>query len=161
MCKHDGKFQQGQSGNPKGRPRGSRNKPKEISAEQEATNLIARGMQHLAAGDTDAARTAIKKGLALFGPYSSDGLEKEANGIIEVAQIEMAKSQCLDLVRGLYDDADANYLKHVGLPKDASWGRFQSHYAVGEDDVDADRATNDLVTYPHVAKRIAELQAAA
>lgn len=161
MTKHDNKFKPGQSGNPDGRPKGARNKPKETSAAQDAETLIARGLEHLAGGGTDAARTAIMKALALSGPYSSEGLEKEANGIIEIAQAEIAKSRRLDIVKGLYDDADAEYLQHIGLPKDAAWGRFQSHYAVGEDDVDADRATNDLVTYPPVAKRVAELQAAA
>lgn len=161
MGKHDSKFKPGQSGNPKGRPKGIKNKPKEMSAAQEADVMMARGFEHLASGDIKAARTAIAKALTLTGPWGASKLEEDVNGIIEVAQTELAKMENIDIVRGLYDEADAAYLKHVGLPKGASWDQFRSHYATAEDDVDADRATNDLVTYPPVAKRIAELQAAA
>ncbi len=83
--------------------------------------------------------------------------------MIEIVQTDMAKERRIGAVRTLYDDeaedGDGAFFKHVGLPKDATWEQFRSHYAVGEDDVDADRAFGDFETYPPIAARIAELKA--
>ena len=67
-----------------------------------------------------------------------------------------------NLLLSLYEDeaihSDGSFFEHVGLSRDASWGHFRRHYDK-EGLPDADRAANDLATYPPVARRIAELQA--
>ena len=155
-----GRFQPGQSGNPKGRPKGTKSKPKEISFEQEAENLLEQGMKHVVNGHNNAAHLAFRKSFTLMGLRLPEDIDNASDGLIDVAKDELMKMQRLDIVRGLYDDADTAYLRHVGLPKSATWDRFCGLYAIDDGDVDADRAINDLVTFPRVAKAIAELKAA-
>ncbi len=67
-----------------------------------------------------------------------------------------------NLLLSLYEDevanADFGFFEHVGLARDASWGQFRRHY--DKDGVpDSDRVSNDLFTYPPIARRVAELRA--
>ncbi len=158
-------FAKGRSGNPAGRPKGSKNRSRENTLEQETEVLLARAIEHVAMGRIEDARSAFTKLLAVAGPgRSPEETCREVDKLVEVVRTEVEKDQRLGAVRTLYDDeagkGDGNFFEHVGLPRNVSWERFRDHYAVGEDDVDADRAFDDLATYPPIAARIAELKAA-
>ena len=157
-------FKKGQSGNPKGRPRGSKNRPKETTMEQEAEALRLRGAAHVITGEIDAARDAFTKMFVLLGlPSSGDELHSAANSLIETEQIEAARDSRFSSLQSLYQDeineGAGDYFQHIGLPKDATWEQFRAHYAVHDGDVDATRAFEDLAAYPPIAARIAELKA--
>ena len=161
MAKPRGRqFKKGHSGNPAGRPKGSKTKPKETTMEQEAEVLQLRGIEHVIAGSLEAAKTAFGKMFAMSGSPATDA---DIDRLIETVQAALAKDNRIGLVQGLYDDeaeeGDGSFFLHVGLPGDATWEQFRAHYAVGEGDVDADRACQDLATYPPIAARVAELKA--
>ncbi len=59
----------------------------------------------------------------------------------------------------LYDNADAEFLQHVGLPTDASWDQWRAHYTTDDDDVDMERVGDDLRTFPPIAAHIEVLTA--
>ncbi len=137
----------------------------ETTAEQEVEALQSRAIEHVEADRIGSARSAFAKMLALSVPHlAADERRQEADNMIEIVQADMAKEQRVGAVQCLYDDnaedGDGAFFKHVGLPRNVSWERFRVHYAVGEDDVDADQAFGDLTTYPQIAARIAELKAA-
>ena len=151
-------FKKGQSGNPKGRPKGGKNRPKELTLEQEIEALTDRGTEHVEAGEIDAERAAFTKMFVLSG-ISRDKLPGAVDNIIEFVQIIVAKDDRLDIVQSLYENGHGDYFARVGLPKDATWKQFRALYTIGNDDVDADRALHDFTTYPPIAARIAEVKA--
>ncbi len=83
--------------------------------------------------------------------------------LIDIVRAAIAKEQRIGAVQCLYEDeakeGSGNFFAHAGLPREATWEQFRAHYAVGEDDVDADRAFEDLATYPPIAARIEVLKA--
>ena len=132
--------------------------------EQEIEVLHLCAIEHVLADHIGPARIAFMKLLALAVPHlAADERRQEADGMIEIVQTDMAKERRVGAVQCLYEDeaedGDGAFFEHVGLPKDATWEQFRAHNAVGEDDVDADRAFGDLETYPPIAARIAELKA--
>ena len=135
----------------------------ETTIEQEAEALQLRAVEHAAAGRIEDARRAFRELLAIAVPHlTPEERRQEADAMIEAIQADMAKEGRLAAVQGLYDDEakeGAGFFQHVGLPPDATWAAFRAHYAVGEDDVDANRAFGDLESYPPIAARIAELKA--
>ncbi len=86
------------------------------------------------------------------------GCPADKAGEVLDAVIESTHEQEAQTLRAHYEDADADYLAHVGLRRNASWHSFRQHYAK-DDGFDIDRAANDLATYPPVAARVAELKA--
>ena len=59
-----------------------------------------------------------------------------------------------------YEDADADYLRYLGLPPEASWEQYRAHYTVGEDGgADVDRMASDLLKFLPIASAIAEHKA--
>jgi|ETNmetMinimDraft_13_1059891.scaffolds.fasta_scaffold37299_1 hypothetical protein len=149
-------FKPGQSGNPNGRRKGSTNVPKEPSLADAIEALKVRGFNHFAAGNIDAARSCFEKMLALaWGANDPERLSSAVDGLFGTVTAEFKKMQNADIVESLFDDADAAYLKHVDLPKDATWDQFRAHYALVGGDLDADRTCEDLASFPPVATAIA------
>ena len=128
--------------------------------EQEAEALQLRAIEHVIAGNLEAAKSAFAKMFAMSGgPVDDASIDR----LIETVQAAHAKEERIDLVQGLYDDeaneGDGSFFLHVGLPENVTWEQFRAHYAVGDNDVNSKRACEDLATYPPIAARVAELKA--
>ena len=111
-------------------------------------------------GESAAAIVAFEKMLVLsWGEQGVRGEPGEAETSARKLVAMIARENRVDNLRNWYDDADPEFLQHVGLPADASWDQWRAHYATDDDDVDMERVGEDLKTYPPIAARIAELTA--
>ncbi len=153
-------FRKGKSGNPNGRPKGARSKPAELTVAQEVERLQGRGAELVVMGETEAAVTAFEKSFAMNwgtqGGRAEPGEAREKAREI-VALIE--RENRVNVLRNWYDDADAEFLQHVGLPADATWEQWRAHYTADDGSADVDRVGNDLKTFPPIAAEIAKLAA--
>ena len=71
---------------------------------------------------------------------------------------QKAENILLSLWQDEAHDGTGEWFKWIGLPPDVSWGDFRVHYDKGSV-ADADKALNDLFTYPPIANRVEELKA--
>jgi len=100
--------------------------------------------------------SSYRLGLALaWGADDPGRLSSAVDDLLETIMAEFKKMQSADIVEGLFEDADAAYFDHVGLPHDTTLEQFISHYTVPGGDVDLDRACGDLASFPPVAAVIA------
>jgi hypothetical protein len=54
------------------------------------------------------------------------------------------------------EEGDGEFFEFIGLPRDASWGQLRRHY--DKDGLpDIERNADDLLAFPPVTKKIAEL----
>ena len=68
-------FRKGQSGNQKGRPKGARTRPVEMTVEQEIERLTERGIELVVMGETELAVTAFEKVFAMSWCAQSGSME--------------------------------------------------------------------------------------
>ena len=107
--------------------------------------------------ELDAARLCFEKMLLLSWGQSArlDEARNSARELVEVIEKEA-------LLQIWYEDADADYLRYLGLPPKATWEEYRRHYSVGEDGgADVGRMANDLANYPPIASSIRAGRAAA
>ena len=153
-------FRKGKSGNPKGRPKGARTKPVELTVDQEIEALQQRAIDLVVEGQEDAAVNAFEKSFVLaWGVRGNAARPGEARERAREMVAMIAKEVRIEALRGWYDDRDPEFLEHVGLPADVTWDEYRAHYTAGLDDIDMERAANDLMTYPPIVTRLAELTA--
>ena len=147
-------FKPGQSGNVAGRPKGSRNRVVEFTVEEEIKRLTERGGELVMMRQDDAAQICFEKMLLLSWGGRAASPDEARNKARELVTI--IRNEGLLLI--WYEDADADYLRYLGLPPKATWAEYRRHY--DEDGgADVDRMANDLLNYPPIAAGITELKA--
>ena len=126
----------------------------ELSPAEEAGHLTERKRvwQEIEKAEKEAADLSDPTWATLSGSTNSGG--RGHTGFATDTAEATSKSKT-SIVESLFDDADAAYLKHVDLPKDATWDQFRAHYALVGGDLDADRTCEDLASFPPVATAIA------
>ncbi len=153
-------FRKGKSGNPKGRPKGACSKPAELTVAQEVERLQGRGAELVVMGEIEAAVTAFEKVFALSwgaqgGRVEPGEAREKALEMVALVEREIR----VDILRNWYEDSDAEFFQHVGLPADATWEQWRAHYTADDGSADVDRVGNDLATFPPIAAEIAKLPA--
>lgn len=151
----NGRFVKGASGNPSGRPRGSR------SRETELRRLEASGMdlaENTAAAIAEAARSDLTEiELSELIPLF-DAIADAAKVAIKEGKI--GPSSLASLRAGFDDLQDSGqggaFFTHAGLPEDCGWETFEKHYTTRKR-IDIDRHAEDLRSFPPIVQRIKEL----
>jgi hypothetical protein len=153
---NNGRFQPGQSGNPAGRPKGTRTHVAELRQAEEdaltlachATNIIAEmAKQSL----TDIERPEL---IPLFKAICAAVRDGIKDGTIGPSPLAMLRPAYDDF----RDNQEGDFFLHIGLPVDCNWKTFEKHYRT-RGRVDFDRFVGDFKTYPPIARRIEELKA--
>jgi hypothetical protein len=151
-----GRFVKGQSGNPAGRPKGTRTHVAELRRAEENALTLACHTADVIAETVRWALTEIERPefIPLFDAIC-DGAKKS------VRDGEIGPSP-LAMLRPAYDDfkdnQEGDFFVHVGLPVDCDWPTFAKHYRT-RGRIDFDRFLDDFQNFPSVAQRLAELTA--
>ena len=108
--------------------------------------------------EPEAAINAFEKALAMKwgaqgGPVEPGEAREKARELAAGIEQELH----VEVLRNWYDDADAEFLQHVGLPADTRWDQWRAHYTADDCGVDMERVGNDLRTFPPIAVQIEEI----
>jgi len=145
-----GRFVKGQSGNPKGRPKGSTGYAAELKRLEDDALTLACHVSDIIAETFRLALTEIERPefISLFDTICACVKDGIKNG--EIGPSSMAT------IRTAYDNGDKSFFIHSGLPSDCDWPTFEKHYRT-RGRIDFDRYVEDLNTYPPILQRIKEL----
>jgi len=151
----NGRFVKGLSGNPSGRPRGSRSRETVLRRQEEAGLALAANTADVIAGTAKLALTKIElpELIPLF-----DAITFAAKVALKDGEIGPSS---VALLRAGFDDLQdsgqlGEFFLHADLPEDCDWKTFEKHYTTRKR-IDHDRHVEDLRRFPPIVQRIKEL----
>ncbi len=150
-----GTFLKGQSGNPKGRPKGTTNHETELrQVEDRAMELAGNVCDEIKETVREAlAETAFQKVIPLIEAITDAAKKMAREGEIGPSSVAVLRNWHDDYT----EDGEGEVFLHIGLPRDCSWEAFRRHYTTRKR-IDFDRAGDDLASFPPVAARLKELK---
>ena len=150
-----GRFVRGESGNPRGRPKGATGRAAELKRLEEDALKLAINVVDAIAETTR--RTLAEIELKELSPLFN-AITDATKDAVKAGQIGPSS---VALLRSWYDDhvespPTTSFFTHVGLSRNCSWGAFREHYT-HRGRINHARHAEDLSTYPPVARRIKTL----
>jgi hypothetical protein len=151
-----GRFVKGQSGNPKGRPKGSTSHNSELRRAEEDALKLASNVADAIAKTARWALTEIElpELIPLFDTITDVAKKAVRDGEIGPSPLAMLRPAYDDFM----DNQKGDFFLHIGLPVDCDWKTFEKHYRT-RGRIDFDRFLGDFQSYPPIVQRMAELRA--